>query len=94
MFLSFSQGLITAHEQFKSTLPEANKEREAIQSIQSEVQKIAQSNGIKLSSGNPYTSITPESINSKWEQVSCCLTKAEEPFVQCVKNAALHRLSD
>ncbi|XP_005938041.1 alpha-actinin-4 isoform X7 [Haplochromis burtoni] len=62
------QGLITAHEQFKSTLPEANKEREAIQSIQSEVQKIAQSNGIKLSSGNPYTSITPESINSKWEQ--------------------------
>lgn len=74
---SFSQGLITAHEQFKSTLPEANKEREAIQSIQSEVQKIAQSNGIKLSSGNPYTSITPESINSKWEQVSCCLTKAD-----------------
>ncbi|KAL3991350.1 troponin I, fast skeletal muscle [Sarotherodon galilaeus] len=62
------QGLITAHEQFKSTLPEANKEREAIQSIQSEVQKIAQSNGIKLSGGNPYTSITPESINSKWEQ--------------------------
>lgn len=71
---SSSQGLITAHEQFKSTLPEANKEREAIQSIQSEVQKIAQSNGIKLSGGNPYTSITPESINSKWEQVSCCLS--------------------
>ncbi|XP_042370825.1 alpha-actinin-4-like, partial [Plectropomus leopardus] len=62
------QGLITAHEQFKSTLPEANKEREAIQSIQAEVQKIAQSNGIKLSGGNPYTTITPESIDSKWEK--------------------------
>ncbi|KAM6988194.1 alpha-actinin-4 isoform 2-T2 [Tautogolabrus adspersus] len=60
------QGLITAHEQFKSTLPEANKEREAIQAIQSEVQKIAQSNGIKLGSANPYTTITPESIDNKW----------------------------
>ncbi|KAI4815365.1 hypothetical protein KUCAC02_005513 [Chaenocephalus aceratus] len=30
------QGLITAHEQFKSTLAEANKEREAIQAIQAE----------------------------------------------------------
>ncbi|KAG7239920.1 hypothetical protein INR49_003648 [Caranx melampygus] len=62
------QGLITAHEQFKSTLSEANKEREAIQSIQAEVQKIAQSNGIKLSGSNPYTTITPESIDSKWEK--------------------------
>ncbi|XP_041849997.1 alpha-actinin-4 isoform X2 [Melanotaenia boesemani] len=62
------QGLITAHEQFKSTLPEANKEREAIQAIQSEVLKIAQSNGIKLSGANPYTTITPKSIDSKWEK--------------------------
>ncbi|XP_041733567.1 alpha-actinin-4 isoform X2 [Coregonus clupeaformis] len=63
------QGLITAHEQFKSTLPEANKEREAIQAIQAEVQKIAQYNGIKLSGGNPYTTITPKSIDNKWEKV-------------------------
>ncbi|KAJ8414536.1 hypothetical protein AAFF_G00037380 [Aldrovandia affinis] len=63
------QGLITAHEQFKSTLPEANKEREAIQAIQAEVQKIADYNGIKLSSNNPYTTITPESIDSKWDKV-------------------------
>ncbi|XP_029628596.1 alpha-actinin-4 isoform X5 [Salmo trutta] len=63
------QGLITAHEQFKSTLPEANKEREAIQAIQAEVQKIAQYNGIKLSGGNPYTTITPKSIDDKWHKV-------------------------
>ncbi|XP_041919162.1 alpha-actinin-4 isoform X5 [Alosa alosa] len=63
------QGLITAHEQFKSTLPEANKEREAIQAIQAEVQKIAQYNGIKLAGANPYTSITPESIDNKWDKV-------------------------
>uniref|UniRef100_A0A9J7ZK78 Actinin, alpha 4 n=1 Tax=Cyprinus carpio carpio TaxID=630221 RepID=A0A9J7ZK78_CYPCA len=63
------QGLITAHDQFKSTLPEANKEREAIQAIQAEVQKIAQYNGIKLAGNNPYTTITPQSIDKKWEKV-------------------------
>lgn len=72
-FFCLPQGLITAHEQFKSTLAEANKEREAIQAIQAEVQKIAQSNGIKLSGANPYTTITPESIDSKWEKVGCSL---------------------
>ncbi|XP_035535530.1 alpha-actinin-4-like [Morone saxatilis] len=55
-------------EEIQSTLAEANKEREAIQAIQAEVQKIAQSNGIKLSGANPYTTITPESIDSKWEK--------------------------
>uniref|UniRef100_A0A673GY88 Alpha-actinin-4-like n=1 Tax=Sinocyclocheilus rhinocerous TaxID=307959 RepID=A0A673GY88_9TELE len=63
------QGLITAHDQFKSTLPEANKERESIQAIQAEVQKIAQYNGIKLAGNNPYTTITPQSIDKKWEKV-------------------------
>ncbi|XP_069042493.1 alpha-actinin-4 isoform X1 [Lepisosteus oculatus] len=63
------QGLISAHEQFKATLPEANKERESIQGIQSEVQKIAQYNNIRLSGNNPYTSITPQAINSQWEKV-------------------------
>lgn len=33
------------------------------------MQKIAQSNGIKLSGANPYTTITPESIDNKWEKV-------------------------
>ncbi|XP_068614803.1 alpha-actinin-4-like isoform X1 [Brachionichthys hirsutus] len=64
------QGLITAHDQFKSTLDEANKEREAIQSIQAEVQKTAQNNGIKLSGANPYTTITSESIDDKWSKAA------------------------
>uniref|UniRef100_H3BH26 Actinin alpha 4 n=1 Tax=Latimeria chalumnae TaxID=7897 RepID=H3BH26_LATCH len=63
------QGLMTAHEQFKCTLPEADKEREAILGIHNEVQKIAEYNNIKLSGGNPYTSVTPQSINSKWDKV-------------------------
>ncbi|XP_012990794.2 alpha-actinin-4 isoform X2 [Esox lucius] len=72
------QGLITAHEQFKSTLPEANKEREAIQAIQAEVQKIAQYNGIKLSGSNPYTTITPKSIDSKWDKVEQLVPKRDQ----------------
>uniref|UniRef100_A0A3B3DX17 Actinin alpha 4 n=1 Tax=Oryzias melastigma TaxID=30732 RepID=A0A3B3DX17_ORYME len=72
------QGLIAAHEQFKSTLPEANKEREAIQAIQAEVQKIAQSNGIKLSGANPYTTITPGSIDDKWEQAMAMVPQRDK----------------
>ncbi|XP_075892650.1 alpha-actinin-4-like isoform X1 [Nelusetta ayraudi] len=60
------EGLIAAHEQFKSTLGEAQKELEAIQEIHTEVKRIADSNGIELTGGNPYTTITPDSIDSKW----------------------------
>ncbi|MGH0156571.1 UNVERIFIED_CONTAM: hypothetical protein FKN15_031493 [Acipenser sinensis] len=63
------QGLLSAHEQFKATLSDADKERESIQGIQSEVQKIAQYNSIKLTGGNPYTTITPQAINAKWDKV-------------------------
>lgn len=63
------QGLIAAHDQFKSTLSDADREREAILGIQSKAQKIADYNNIKLSGNNPYTSVTPQIINSKWERV-------------------------
>uniref|UniRef100_W5NAI1 Actinin, alpha 4 n=1 Tax=Lepisosteus oculatus TaxID=7918 RepID=W5NAI1_LEPOC len=78
------QGLISAHEQFKATLPEANKERESIQGIQSEVQKIAQYNNIRLSGNNPYTSITPQAINSQWEKVGTA------PDMFCVSPSCPH----
>uniref|UniRef100_A0A673BNT4 Actinin alpha 4 n=1 Tax=Sphaeramia orbicularis TaxID=375764 RepID=A0A673BNT4_9TELE len=76
------QGLMTAHDQFKSTLPEANKEREAIQAIQAEVQKIADYNGIRLSGTNPYTTITPESIDEKWEKVAMQLVPLRDQALQ------------
>uniref|UniRef100_A0A8D3DKC2 Actinin, alpha 4 n=1 Tax=Scophthalmus maximus TaxID=52904 RepID=A0A8D3DKC2_SCOMX len=72
------QGLITAHEQFKSTLSDANKERKAIQSIQDQVEEIAHNNGIKLSGGNPYTTITPKSIDSKWEKVMAMVPQRDD----------------
>lgn len=64
------QGLIAAHDQFKATLPDADREREAILGIQREAQRIADLHSIKLSGNNPYTSVTPQVINSKWERVS------------------------
>uniref|UniRef100_A0A8C5PPS0 Actinin alpha 3 n=1 Tax=Leptobrachium leishanense TaxID=445787 RepID=A0A8C5PPS0_9ANUR len=63
------QSLITAHEQFKATLPEADKEKISILGIQAEIQKIAQTYGIKLSGINPYTNLTHLDIANKWETV-------------------------
>lgn len=67
--VSSFQGLISAHDQFKSTLPDADREREAILAIHKEAHRIAESNHIKLSGSNPYTTVTPQIINSKWEKV-------------------------
>lgn len=64
------QSLITAHDQFKATLPEADKERMASLGIHNEILKIAQTYGIKLSGVNPYTNLSPQDISNKWETVS------------------------
>ncbi|NWS20697.1 ACTN4 protein, partial [Pachyramphus minor] len=72
------QGLIAAHDQFKSTLPEADKEREAILGIQREAQRIAELHGILLPGSNPYTSVTPQLINSKWERVQQLVPKRDQ----------------
>ncbi|XP_063794000.1 alpha-actinin-4 isoform X2 [Pseudophryne corroboree] len=71
------EGLIAAHEQFKSTLPDADREREAILDIQNQAQKIADYNHIKLTSGNPYTTVTPQTINSKWDKVQQLVPKRD-----------------
>ncbi|XP_014815379.1 PREDICTED: alpha-actinin-4-like [Calidris pugnax] len=76
-----SEGLIAAHDQFKSTLPDADKEREAILGIQREAQRIADVNGIKLAGNNPYTSVTPNIINSKWERVQQLVPKRDHALL-------------
>ncbi|XP_019329482.1 PREDICTED: alpha-actinin-4 [Aptenodytes forsteri] len=75
------EGLIAAHDQFKSTLPDADKEREAILGIQREAQRIADLNSIKLSGNNPYTSVTPQIINSKWERVQQLVPKRDHALL-------------
>lgn len=65
-----TQSLITAHDQFKATLPEADKERMATLGIHNEILKIAQTYGIKLSGINPYTNLSLQDISTKWDTVS------------------------
>lgn len=64
------QSLLTAHEQFKATLPEADRERSAILGIQGEIQKIYQTYGLRPSSTNPYITLSVQDINTKWDTVS------------------------
>ncbi|KAK9411807.1 alpha-actinin-2 [Crotalus adamanteus] len=63
------QSLITAHEQFKATLPEADGERQAILSIHNEVEKVIQSYSLRISTSNPYSTVTMEEIRTKWDKV-------------------------
>ncbi|KAL7856574.1 hypothetical protein SRHO_G00154780 [Serrasalmus rhombeus] len=51
------RNLISAHEQFRATLREADNERQAILSIYNEVQKITQSYGISPNLTNIYCTI-------------------------------------
>ncbi|XP_055987900.1 alpha-actinin-3 isoform X1 [Sorex fumeus] len=64
-----TQSLLTAHEQFKATLPEADRERAAIMGIQAEIQKICQTYGLRPSLTNPYISLSPQDISNKWDLV-------------------------
>ncbi|XP_048223730.1 alpha-actinin-2 [Perognathus longimembris pacificus] len=63
------QSLITAHEQFKATLPEADGERQSIMAIQNEVEKVIQSYSIRISASNPYSTVTMDELRHKWEKV-------------------------
>ncbi|KAM9212773.1 alpha-actinin-2 isoform 1-T1 [Dugong dugon] len=63
------QSLITAHEQFKATLPEADGERQSISAIQNEVEKVIQSYNIRISSSNPYSTVTMDELRTKWDKV-------------------------
>ncbi|XP_043911371.1 alpha-actinin-4 isoform X2 [Protopterus annectens] len=72
------KSLITAHEQFKATLADADRERDAILGIHNEAQKIAKHSNIKLSGNNPYTSVTPQVINSMWDKVQQLVPKRDQ----------------
>ncbi|OBS80229.1 hypothetical protein A6R68_21567 [Neotoma lepida] len=55
--------------QFKATLPEADGERQSILAIQNEVEKVIQSYSIRISSSNPYSTVTMEELRNKWDKV-------------------------
>uniref|UniRef100_A0A2I3G225 EF-hand domain-containing protein n=1 Tax=Nomascus leucogenys TaxID=61853 RepID=A0A2I3G225_NOMLE len=76
------EGLIAAHDQFKSTLPDAHREHGAILAIHKEAQRITERNHIKLSGSNPYTTVTPQIINSKWEKLQQLVPKRHHALLE------------
>ncbi|CAL8111578.1 unnamed protein product [Orchesella dallaii] len=63
------QGLIDAHNQFKATLGEADKEYNAIVSLVKEVESIAQKYQVPGGLENPYTTLTATILTKKWADV-------------------------
>lgn len=58
-FCVYLQELFDAHEQFKSTLPEADKEFNAIMRLSQQAQSLSSSIGIN-NPENPYTTVNPQ----------------------------------
>lgn len=75
------QGLIDAHEQFKMTLGEADKEYQAIISLSNEVQRLAQQYGITVIE-NPYTTLSPQDIANKWRDVQALVPQRDATLQQ------------
>jgi len=63
------QGLLDAHEQFKATLGEADKEYQSITGLVRQVESIAKQHSTPGGIDNPYTSLTAQDITSKWAEV-------------------------
>ncbi|XP_070577516.1 alpha-actinin-like [Ptychodera flava] len=61
--------LITAHERFKMTLGEADKEFNAIVQLVNEIQRIGQQYNVPNANNNPYTALTSKDIATKWSDV-------------------------
>ncbi|GAB6024874.1 hypothetical protein CHUAL_009988 [Chamberlinius hualienensis] len=76
------QGLIDAHEQFKQTLGEADKEYKSIVSLVQEVQTIAQKNQIPGGIDNPYTTLTSAELTTKWTEVRQLVPKRDQVLQQ------------
>uniref|UniRef100_A0A8L0DT17 Actinin, alpha 1 n=1 Tax=Oncorhynchus mykiss TaxID=8022 RepID=A0A8L0DT17_ONCMY len=76
------QGLSTAHEQFKATLPDADKERGAILGIHNEIAKIVATYHVNMAGTNPYTTINPQGINAKWDKVRQLVPQRDQALIE------------
>ncbi|XP_059607537.1 alpha-actinin, sarcomeric isoform X3 [Phlebotomus argentipes] len=63
------QGLIQAHDQFKATLGEADKEYNLIVGLVREVEAIVKQHQIPGGLENPYTTLTASDLTRKWSDV-------------------------
>ena len=72
------QGLIDAHAQFKATLGEADKEFQSIISLIKEVENFAKQYNVPGATINPYTNLTGNDIQSKWNEVKTLVPQRDE----------------
>lgn len=63
------QGLITAHDQFKATLGEADKEYNLIVGLVRDVEGLVNQYQIANGLENPYTTLTARDLTGKWSDV-------------------------
>jgi actinin alpha 1/4 len=63
------QGLMSAHEQFKATLGEADKEFNVIVGLVREWESITNQHQIPGGLENPYTTLTANDLTRKWTEV-------------------------
>ncbi|CAB4068316.1 ACTN1_4 [Lepeophtheirus salmonis] len=72
------QGLIDAHAQFKATLGEADKEFQSIITLVREVESFAKQYNVPGATINPYTNLTGNDINSKWNEVKTLVPQRDQ----------------
>ncbi|ESO93528.1 hypothetical protein LOTGIDRAFT_189716 [Lottia gigantea] len=88
------QGLISAHDTFKSTLGEADKEYTTIITLVQDVQRLAQQYNM-TPPDNPYTTLHAQDIANKWREVQELVPKRDQTLQQEMmrqqKNETLRR---
>ncbi|XP_022253656.1 alpha-actinin-like, partial [Limulus polyphemus] len=72
------QGLIDAHEQFKQTLGDADREHQAIVGLTEEVESIASKYQVPGGVDNPYTALTTVELTQKWLEVKELVPKRDQ----------------
>jgi Ca2+-binding EF-hand superfamily protein len=82
-------GLIQAHEQFKSTLAEANREKEAITTLMREAAKVCKQYQVAEQS-NPYTDINSDQIDRQWNKLLELVPKRDGALQKELANQKHH----
>lgn len=76
------QRLISAHEKFKSTLGETDQEYVSIIDLSDQVKNIVGQNEIPGGLENPYTTLTSDEIQNKWQDLRALIPKRDQELSQ------------
>jgi actinin alpha 1/4 len=77
-----TQGLLNDHEQFKSTLLEADKEYRTLVGLFQEVQRFSQQHNIPGALENPYSNLNAQDITNKWNEVRQLVPRRDQALQQ------------